>query len=302
MPIRRYGWSPSLPDHRDYRYRPTALALLAAPPHVDLSTSAPPVYDQGELGSCTANALAGLIQFDEVKQGLALAASKTPSRLMIYYDERAIEGTVGSDAGAAIRDGIKTLNTQGWCDETLWPYDVSRFVEQPPAACYAQSLPRRISEYAAVSQDADHIVACLAEGFPVVGGFTVYQSFESQAVAKSGMVPMPGRGERVLGGHAVGIFGYDLPRQLFLIRNSWGDGWGLKGYCWMPFAYWSNPNLASDLWTIRFAPVDVPTPPAPPAPPSPTPQPTPAPTPGPVPAPALTHTISVFSDGSIKVA
>jgi C1A family cysteine protease len=91
---------------------------------------------------------------------------------------------------------------------------------------------------------------CLASGFPIVGGFSVYSSFESDQVAKTGIVPMPAKNESQLGGHCVLIVGYDDAKQWFIIRNSWSDTWGAQGYCYMPYAYWTNPSLASDFWQI----------------------------------------------------
>ena len=93
---------------------------------------------------------------------------------------------------------------------------------------------------------------CLAAGYPFVFGFAVYESFESKEVAQSGVVPMPKPGERVLGGHAVMAVGYDDEQRNFIVRNSWGSGWGQDGYFLMPYHYLHDPNLASDFWTVRM--------------------------------------------------
>ena len=130
MKIQRYGWVRDLPDHRDFMYSVPVATLQALPSSVDLRPHCPPVYDQGQLGSCTANAIAGALQFDEIKEhknGLS-----TPSRLFIYYNERVIEGTVTSDSGAQLRDGVKTVAKQGICPEKVWPYDISKFAVKPP--------------------------------------------------------------------------------------------------------------------------------------------------------------------------
>ena len=134
MPPRRanrYGWIPDLPDFRDYRYAAPSPAAAPLPPKVDLRTFCPPVYDQGELGSCTANAIGGAIEFDQMKQ--ALPDVFVPSRLFIYYNERVIEGTVDDDAGAMIRDGIKSVARQGAPHETVWPYTIAKFRTKPSA-------------------------------------------------------------------------------------------------------------------------------------------------------------------------
>ncbi len=253
MSKRFYGWIPDLPDQRDVRFTPFPCLTMgaAAPPrpHVDLRPSCPPVYDQGQLGSCTANAIGGAIHFERLNQGLPDWA---PSRLFIYYNERAIEGTISSDSGAQIRDGIKSVATQGDCPEVEWPYDVTQFAAAPPAQCYTDALHYTVYDYMAVAQDLADTRACLAAGYPFVFGFTVYQSFESAEVAQTGAVPMPGPSESVVGGHAVMCVGYDDPSSTFICRNSWGAGWGQDGYFTIPYAYVMNPDLADDLWTIRL--------------------------------------------------
>ena len=109
-----------------------------------------------------------------------------------------------------------------------------------------------VTSYMRVPQTQAQIQQCLADGYPVVFGFTVYESFESDVVARTGVVPMPGKREKVLGGHAVVCVGYDRSKKAFLVRNSWGTSWGQGGYFWMPFAYLTNNNLADDLWTVRM--------------------------------------------------
>lgn len=247
MKIQRYGWVPDLPDHRDRKF--ALSAPVPIPPAVDLRLGCPPVYDQGQLGSCTGNAIAGALQFERTKQGLP---DFTPSRLFIYYNERAAEGTIASDSGAQIRDGIKSVNVQGDCPETLWPYDPSQFATQPPQACYDAALKDRAVQYQSVDQNLADMQGCLASGYPFVFGFTVHQSFESAAVAQTGQVPMPDWFDPPLGGHAVLAVGYDNSTQTFTVRNSWGPGWGDGGYFYMPYAYLLDDNLSSDLWTIRL--------------------------------------------------
>ena len=242
------GWTPDRPDQRDHRFPIHLFDLLKLPQSVDLRAQCPPVYDQGELGSCTANAIAGALEFDQIKQKEQEA---TPSRLFIYYNERLKEGTVNSDSGAAIRDGVKSVNSQGVCPESDWPYDIGQFTVQPSQQCYQEALLHRSVAYQRVKQDVTHIKAALAAGYPVVFGFTVYTSFESAQVASTGVVPLPGLDESVLGGHAVVAVGYDDAKQWFVIRNSWSDQWGDKGYCYMPYAYLGNRGLASDFWVIQ---------------------------------------------------
>jgi C1A family cysteine protease len=247
--IARYGWIPDQPDQRDHLYAAPPQFLAALPASADLRPQCPPVYDQGQLGSCTANAIGGAIEFDRLKQKLP---DFVPSRLFIYYNERVIEGTVRSDSGAQIRDGIKTVASQGVCPETDWPYDIAKFEQKPAAKAYADALSDRAVSYQSLIQDANQMKGCLASGFPFVFGFTVYESFESPAVAQSGHAPMPGPSERAIGGHAVMAVGYDDSNQWFVVRNSWGPSWGLKGYFTLPYAYLIQASLSSDFWTIRI--------------------------------------------------
>ena len=174
------------------------------------------------------------------------------SRLFVYYNERAIEGTVNSDSGAFLRDGIKSLAKQGVCPEQSWPYVVADFEKKPSASCYTTAKKHRIKSYHRINA-LDEMRSCLAEGYPFVFGFTVYASFESAAVAKSGVLNMPKKNEKLEGGHAVMAAGYNDSQKRFLIRNSWDTDWGMKGYFTIPYAYLSDRNLSDDFWTIRVA-------------------------------------------------
>jgi C1A family cysteine protease len=244
---RGYGWVPDVPDQRDYLLSAVLKVPARLPRKVDLRPLCSKVEDQGQLGSCTANALAGAIEFLECKDKVPF---QDFSRLFIYYNERALEHTINSDSGAMIRDGIKTLAKQGVCSEKTWPYVVSKFKAKPRPVCYKEALEHQITSYHRILS-LDQMRACLAEGFPFIFGFTVYESFDTQAVARTGIVNMPKRNEQVLGGHAVLAVGYDHSKQRFIVRNSWGTDWGMKGYFTMPYKYLSDRNLSDDFWTIR---------------------------------------------------
>ncbi|MDN5284803.1 MAG: Xylellain [Mucilaginibacter sp.] len=247
---KHYGWLPDLPDHRDLRYAIVRQAALAkpVPPLVDMRAQCPPVYNQGSLGSCTANAIAGAFQFELMKQKLPVF---TPSRLFIYYNERVLEGHVKDDSGAQLRDGIKSVATLGVCDETLWPYNITKFAQKPTTTLYTKAKANLAIQYTRLNNTAiGELKTCLASGNPFVFGFTAYQSFEGDAVAKSGVLTMPTPTESVIGGHAVLAVGYDDSKKAFIVRNSWGDSWGLKGYFYMPYDYITNTDLADDFWTI----------------------------------------------------
>ena len=243
----RYGWHPDLPDQRDYVQQVAPELLKKLPPQVDLRSGCPPVYDQGQLGSCTSNAAAGALEFDQLKQQLA---AYVPSRLFIYYNTRVIEGTADVDAGASLRDTCKAIHGTGYCDEMQWPYDISQYAIQPPQDDYTVARPNAKITYKRVPQNVVQMRGVLASGLPFIIGFTVYESFESADVAATGVVPMPGPNEAVLGGHAVLAVGYDDATSRFNFRNSWGDSWGDSGYGTIPYIYLTNRSLAGDFWTI----------------------------------------------------
>ena len=243
---RSYGWMPDVPDIRD-RYFLHAEAPVPTPDIQDLRPKMPSVYDQNELGSCTSNSGGAAFQYDQIKQGIP---NWTPSRLALYYGERELGGTVKTDSGAQIRDCVKVLAKTGVGPESLWPYDITKFTKKPPTQYYKVATLNQALRYERVDQTAAAMEQVLAKGYPVLFGFAVYESFESAAVAKTGMVPLPKKGEKDLGGHAVLCVGYNRPKKLFIVRNSWGPNWGDKGYFYMPYDYLLNPSLADDLWVI----------------------------------------------------
>lgn len=246
--VKRYGWRPDLPDHRDQKLTLPTVGVL--PSSVDLRGLCPEVYDQGQAGSCTANAVGAAWQFVALKE--AFSDRGVPSRLFIYYCERDIEGTTDYDSGAQIRDGFKVIANVGVIPETEWPYDLSQLTVKPTPQCYTDASVEKALKYQSVPQDEKSVKAVLAGGLPVVFGFTVFQSFESPQVANTGVVPMPGFLESAVGGHAVMAVGYDDASQRFIVRNSWGTGWGQAGYFTFPYKYLLNADLASDLWVLQL--------------------------------------------------
>jgi C1A family cysteine protease len=243
------GWVPDLPDHRDYLYAAPMQVLKKLPDKIDLRSKCPKVYDQGQIGSCTANAIGATFEFNLRKQR---KKDFMPSRLFIYYNERVMEHTVNSDSGAQIRDGIKSIGKQGVCPEKSWPYDIEKLIDKPAAKCYTEAKKHTAISYQRLTQTLTQMKGCLASGYPFVFGFTVYENFESEKTAETGTVDMPKPKEKVLGGHAVMAVGYDDKQHRFIIRNSWGTSWGLKGYFTMPYEYLLDDNLADDFWTVRL--------------------------------------------------
>lgn len=252
-----FGWIPDLPDWRDFERLdiPDASAVATLPDYMRLDETEymPPVYDQLRLGSCTANALAALVEYDLRRQGLP---DFMPSRLFLYYCERAIEHTVAYDAGAMIRDGAKVLHRIGVPHETTWPYDVERFAEKPPREAYDEAAETKSVSYTRVPRRSMRRV--LASGTPFALGFAVYSNF--WRIGADGIMAMP-EGD-LEGGHAVVSCGYDtidrsgtgdpFPGGLhYRVRNSWNVDVEDHGYFWMPAAYLMTSRLSSDFWAIN---------------------------------------------------
>jgi C1A family cysteine protease len=248
---RKFGWKRDLHDPRDFKFKvsaPTAPRVL--PPLIDMRPEFPPVYDQQDLGSCTGNALGAAYQYGDMKQG---NPSFIPSRLFIYYNERVIEGTVNEDNGAMIRTGIKTLVDSGVCPEDMWKYNTWKFKKKPCPECYTAALDNQVLQYLRISPHTiQGVKEALADGFPVVFGFTLYESFMTETVARTGMATPPLPNEAPIGGHAVLAVGYDDSKQCLIVRNSWGENWGLKGYFYLPYWYITTPNAAADFWVIKL--------------------------------------------------
>jgi C1A family cysteine protease len=160
-----------------------------------------------------------------------------------------MEGTTSSDAGAYIRDGIKSIATFGVCKEVDWPYDISQFAVKPSQTCYDSAIKYVAVSYFKLDTNLDELKSCLAAGYPFVFGFTVYESFP-RTPGTNGIVPMPGN-EHVIGGHAVLAVGYSDNNQWFIIRNSWGQNYGDQGHYYMPYQYLTSPSLSNDFWTVR---------------------------------------------------
>lgn len=261
-PTHKYGWKKDKPDPRDQHHVFTVSRQLNIIHTVDLRPHCPPIYDQGNLGSCTANAIGAAYEFDQIIQGEK--DFFTPSRLFTYYNERKIENTLTEDSGAELRDGIKTINAVGVCPERDWPYDITKFADEPPSTCYDMAKCHQSVLYRRVAQDLAQLKQCLIEGYPFVFGFAVYQSFESPDTALTGIMKMPQPNETLLGGHAVMAVGFDDSKKMFTIRNSWGESWGDKGYFYMPYDFITNAEWASDFWTVTrvkdLEPVGPPTP------------------------------------------
>ena len=231
-------------DTRDYKYQ---MIPTSTPSLVDLRYWCSPVENQGALGSCTGQAVAGAIELLNKRNNKPTDVS----RLYIYWWERYLMGTVNYDSGAYIRDGIKATNKYGAPLENHWPYIINRFRATPNVNAMRDGMKRRVTLYERV-MNFDGCINALSNGYPVIIGFLVYSSFETPTVWRTGMMPYPNISrERLLGGHAVLLVGFDMRKQHFIVRNSWGTNWGAKGYFYMPFDVIKNPRMSMDFWIIK---------------------------------------------------
>lgn len=253
MTRRGFGWKPDAPDHRDWRLEPPTDAEVAAlPERVDLIPMCSPVQDQGTLSSCTAHVVTRAHHYVQRRMG---RSDWAPSRLFTYFTGRVIdlETWPGQmvDAGLTIRAGIQSLVRHGACPESLWRYSRSAVNRKPSPAAYSNAQRAQATVYWRVPQTVDGIRAALAQGYPICLGVMVYESFLSDAVERTGNVPMPNPARETFeGAHAVLIVGYD--GDVAYVQNSWGRAWGQQGYGTIPLAYLADPYLAADLWSVRL--------------------------------------------------
>ncbi|KAG5192580.1 hypothetical protein JKP88DRAFT_173271 [Tribonema minus] len=245
---KRYGLVKQKPDDRDFQF--VSAAKSSIPAAVDLRTTGfvPPAMDQGQAGTCSAHAASSALRFLIRKEKLQ---DFQPSRLFIYFTSRVyVEGVAPSeDTGCALRDVVKALSTYHVCNERYMPYSDTKIAEHPPALAVANARLHTTFMYRAVQQSLSALKSALASGYPVIVGIQVYESFESDDVARTGNVPMPSDGEQCLGGHAVLCVGFQDKTQTFTLLNSWGQ-WGQNGFFTLPYDYLTNPDLAFDFWMI----------------------------------------------------
>lgn len=241
---RMYGCKLSPPDPRDHRF--SAPHVVALPDFVDLRPHCSPVEDQRDANSCVANAVVGALEYMDRRAG---GRAIDYSRLFVYWYARDLRGWQDQDEGCYIRDAIKVVAGRGVCPESLWPYNLQRVMVEPEAVCGAAAHRHLLERYARAKTLQD-IQAALAMGYPVVGGFPVFEALESPEVAKSGLLPAPRPEDHILGYHAMMIAGYDAAAKQLIVRNSWGPEWGLNGYVKFPFAY-AERGLIEDVWVIQ---------------------------------------------------
>lgn len=246
---RHFGTGRDSDSPLDWKYRPHKPVVGRLPAVVDLRRHCPPVYDQLHLNSCSANAIAAALRYDELKEGRPHVPS--PSRLFIYYNERVLAGVVGTNSPVSLRDGYRTVAKLGTCPEAMWPYQVRRFRVPPTPPCYRAAHRHHAIAYYRIRRAVSRLRACLAERYPFVMAVAVHKSAKGRDVRRTGVLPVPTRRDPFLGGHAVLAVGYDHARRLIMFRNSWGAGWGDHGYGYLPYPFLASPELTWDFWTMR---------------------------------------------------
>ncbi|CAF1445203.1 unnamed protein product [Rotaria sordida] len=222
------------------------------PPKTDLREHMTPVEDQSKIGSCTANCLAGAYEYLTKKEnGLNIHVS----RLFIYYNGRTKENHNEydiTDSGCTMTYVIEAVEEFGTCLESIWPYDISKVNMRPNDEAYQKAKPHKITEAFQINIDLHEMRSCLAYGFPFAFGLKLFSSFDQ--AARSGIVPMPSKfdlNRQSDGNHALLAVGYSDQSQSFIVRNSWGEDWGDKGYCYIPYGYMTSSDLCFDVWTVR---------------------------------------------------
>ncbi|CAF1299405.1 unnamed protein product, partial [Rotaria sp. Silwood1] len=226
------------------------------PPKVDLRSKMTPVENQGPLPSCTANALAGCYEY------LLKSRNETNvdvSRLFIYYNGRVKDypNTAPTTTGTTITGSIEVLKEFGVCLELNWPYGADIIDKKPRDEAYEKAQHCKITEALSIKVDLNEMKTCLAQGYPFAFGLKLFQSFHN--AKHKGVVPMPRPDESSSedhGDHAMVAVGYSDRSKSFIVRNSWGEEWGDKGYCYIPYEYMANPNYCYQIWAIRNAEID----------------------------------------------
>lgn len=239
-------------DVRDFKYKAytTDVDPASLPESADIRAHWGSVLDQGDLGSCVANAVAGAIRATRSANNLSVY---DPSRLFIYYFARVLDGTDPTeDAGTYIKSGFKAVNKHKVCSEKNWPYKIADFAVEPSQNAQKAAAQHRKFNYLSLDGTPEEIKHSLAAGYPVVFGTDVYRSFMTKAVAQTGKVPVPNKtSEELMGGHAMAIVGYDNTAGHYVVANSWGAEWGDKGFCYVPFEYIHDTDMTGDFWTPR---------------------------------------------------
>ncbi|MDN5845389.1 MAG: C1 family peptidase [Candidatus Nitrosocosmicus sp.] len=277
---RKLGWIPDPSDNRDHIFSAPKQLLEQLPESVDLRKGSKDkdgpcgpdsdkqsaiqthyIFNQLQTNSCVGNSVATVFESGLRIQQVSKDNMFIPSRLFIYYNARKIRGIEKEDQGAVIRDAFKSINNEGVVSEQrkhlgtergYWPFDPMKVNVKPDPELYKKALDHQVLEYKRIPQSLEQLKGCLAQGYPFVFGFQVYESFYSDLTEDTGIANLPKQGEEYKGGHAVVAVGYSDIENRFICVNSWGKEWGNKGYFTMPYDYLLNSDLAMDFWSVRL--------------------------------------------------
>jgi hypothetical protein len=264
---RKLNWHRSLSDHHVKKFAHLELLKtpLFYPASLDLGPKCSPVWDQGQTGSCSGFSSKSGVEFlelNELAQNVPLGHAPLEwalnkfvpvSAFFIYWNERAIEGDTGTDAGATtLQDACTSLQNKGICAEATWPSVPNNLLVCPTTAAYGEAYHHKLPNFYSVDQTLSEMKRCLSNGFPFLFGIAVYDSFMSEQAAMTGIIPMPGQNESLQGGHALLCVGYDDATQRFKFKNSWSTQWGAQGYGFLPYNYMLSQSLADDFYTMRL--------------------------------------------------
>ncbi len=235
-------------DAHDTRDRRFAASIKHLPSKTDLSRFCGAVYNQYRTQTCSANALASALTLDANQRDEELAP---PSRLFMYYNARVLTNTQATDSGTTIRNAIKAFAHRGACPERQWPFLKREITKRPARACYRDAVLLAI-RYHRIPQQLDDLRAALAQGRAFIFGIQAYVEPFTEA-AKSGKLRLPRKANTLAGGHALIAVGYDSTKRCFLARNSLGRDYARDGFFWIPDAYFTDPDLTYDFWTVGGA-------------------------------------------------
>ena len=245
--IKLGSYRPDKKNPNDKVFKSSQFSADNLPPKVDLRPYMTPVENQGDSNSCTANAMAGAYEYLGKRFN---HQDSHVSRLFIYYNARDLDGDPQKDEGTYLRSCIKVLKKYGTCSEQTWPFDLHRISTSPEKTAYNEAANFLVEDAYRVDIDLDKMRSCLAEGYPFTFGLELFASFQNAGL--HGLIPMPDPNkDQHDGGHAMLCVGYSDSDKVFIVRNSWGDDWGDRGYCYIPYDYMTNPDLNGDLWSIR---------------------------------------------------
>ena len=247
-----------IPDHRDYTKRYGGHEIPSTDePVIDLRKYVGHVYKQGKLSSCTSNVVCAgfsIVVNKEAEKNNQTYYDSDYSRLFLYYVARLDDESTDKNVGVGLRSTLQAIYKYGVCEESLWPYDITKYAVEPPLKCYENALLHRLTKYERLEQDIMQFRACLKAGFPFAFGFERYPSFRIPEKFDKGKMPKPTEEEidaMIYGLHAVLAVGYDDRTKCITVLNSWGRSFGDDGYFYMPYDYISDPDRALNFWKIE---------------------------------------------------